>query len=149
MDQNMSMLAGPVLLLAGCALMAFGGLTLVGFHFFKTTTQAVAALVAGLVLVVVTEIAFMAESGGFFFQAQKIYVSKCYIEGESAFPAERAKTDNAAGKHIAECVTNLGYEWSPDHRKCQEYLVPMNAFCYLPTEPLNRAVTRIQLLFEQ
>lgn len=149
MDQNMSMLAGPVVLLTGCALMAFGGLSLFGIRFFKSTSLAVAALVGGLVLVVLMEIAFMADSGGFFFQAQKIYVSKCYVEGETAFPAERAKMGNAAGNHVAECVTKLGYEWSPERQKCQEYLVPMNAFCYLPTEPINRAVTSIQLLFEQ
>jgi hypothetical protein len=149
MDQNMSMLAGPVVLLTGCALMALGGLSFFGVDFFKSKTRAIAALVGGLVLVVMMEIAFMADSGGFFFQAQKIYVSQCYIEGETVHPEAKATKDNAAGQYISQCVSKIGYEWSPEHYKCREYLVPMNAFCYLPTDPISRAVTKVQLLFEQ
>jgi hypothetical protein len=149
MDQNLTMLAGPVMLIVGCGLMAFGALSLFGFDFFKTKSGGIAALVAGFLLVMVMEIAFMADSGGFFFQAQKIFVSQCYIEGETNHPEVRATADNAAGYYIRECITKNGYEWAPEHRKCKEYSVPMNAFCYLPKDPLSRMVTKIQLLFEQ
>lgn len=148
MDQNMSMLAGPVVLLAGCALVAGGVLYFLDIHFLQTRLQAIGALVTGLLLVGLMVIAFMADSGGFFFQAQKIYVSQCYIDGERAHPEARATEDNAAGRYISECVRKIGYEWAPDHHKCREFLVPMNAYCYLPTNPLGRAVTNIQLLFE-
>lgn len=148
MDQNISTLIGPVLLIVGCALLTGGMLYFAGIQYFHSTLQAVAALVGGVVLVGITTVAFMADNGGFFFQAQKIYVSQCYIDGESAHPEARATNDNAAGRYISECVTKLGYEWFPEHRKCQDYLVPMNAFCYLPANPFSRAVTKVQLLFE-
>lgn len=144
----MTMLLVPWALILGCSLVAGGGLYLLGIEFLKTKLQAVAALVSGLSIIFVTEIAIVAYNGANFFLAQKEYVSKCYAEGEASFPAERATKDNAAGKYISECVARLGYEWSPDHWKCRDFLVPMNAYCYLPTDPLGRIVTRIQLLIE-
>lgn len=148
MDQNISTLLGPVLIIVGSGLLAGGMLYFAGIQYFQSTLQAVAALVGGVVLIGVTTVAFMADNGGFFFQAQKIYVSQCYIDGESAHPEARATSDNAAGRYIAGCIAKLGYEWSPAHTKCRDFLVPMNAFCYLPTNPFSRAVTKVQLSFE-
>ncbi len=148
MDQNISTLLGPVLIIVGSGLLAGGLLYFAGIQYLRSTLEAVAALVGGVVLVGITVIAFMADNGGFFFQAQKIYVSQCYLDGETAHPEARATNDNAAGRFISECITKLGYEWSPDHTKCRNFLVPMNAFCYLPTNPFSRAVTKAQLLFE-
>jgi hypothetical protein len=149
MDHRMTMLLVPWGLILGSALTAGGGLyLLLDVRFLKTKLQAIAALVTGLLLIFVTELAIVAYNGASFFLAQKEYVSKCYAQGEAGFPAERATNDNAAGRAIAECVTKLGYEWSPDHRKCRDYSAPMNAYCWLPTNPFNRIVTRIQLLIE-
>lgn len=149
MDHRMTMLLVPWGLLLGSALTAGGGLYLfLDVRFLKTRAQAITALVAGLSLIFVTEVAIVAYNGATFFLAQKEYVSKCYAEGEAAFPAERATKDNAAGLAISECVTKLGYEWVPDHPKCQNFMVPMNSYCYLPANPFSRAVTKLQLLFE-
>jgi len=150
MDHNMTMLLVPWGLIFGCTLVAGGGLYLL-FDFryvLQSKLQAIAALVVGLAMIFVTELGIVAYNGASFFLAQKEYVSKCYAAGEAAFPAERATKDNAAGAYISECVGKLGYEWSPDHWKCKDFLVPMNAYCYLPTDPLGRAVTRFQLLLE-
>lgn len=148
MDQNMSMMLGPWGLIIGCGLMTVSGLSLIGIHFFKTRLQAIAAFCAGLVLLGAVELSFMADSGAYFFQKQKIEVAECYAEGEGAFPAAKATKDNEAGLYIGECISKIGYEWIPDHHKCQEYLMPMNAYCYLPTGSISRAVTRIQTSFE-
>lgn len=150
MDHRMTMLLVPWGLLLGCALVAGGGLYLFfdARYVLRSKLQAIAALVAGLLIIGVTEIAIVAYNGAAFFLAQKEYVSKCYVGGEAAFPAERATIDNAAGARVSECVRNLGYEWAPDHWKCRDFPVPMNAFCWLPTNPFSRAVTRFQLLLE-
>jgi hypothetical protein len=148
MDHNMTMLLVPWGLILGSALVAGGGLYLFGIEFLETKFQAITALVVGLLLIFTTEVAIVAYNGANFFLAQKELVSKCYAEGEAAFPAERATKDNAAGTYISECVRKLGYEWSPDHWKCQDFLMPMNAYCYLPTDLIGRAVTRFQLLLE-
>lgn len=148
MDQNLSMFLAPWGLALACGLMAVGGLSLFGIDFLKTRSQAIAALVAGVFVLAATELLMIADSGAYFFQAQKIQVSQCYIEGEGAFPAERASKDNDAGRYIKTCVTKLGYEWDPAHQRCKEFEVPMNAHCYLPTGLVSRAVTKFQLLFE-
>jgi hypothetical protein len=150
MDHRMTMLVVPWALIIGCALVAGGGLYLVfdAQFLLKTRLQAIAALVSGLLIIFVTELSIVAYNGASFFLAQKEYVSKCYAEGEAAFPAERATTDNAAGAKISECVRQLGYEWSPGHWKCRDFEAPMNAYCWLPTEPFNRIVTRVQLFME-
>lgn len=149
MDHRMTMLVVPWALIIGCALVAGGGLYLFfDARFLKSKFQAITALVSGLLIIFLTELSIVAYNGASFFLAQKEYVSKCYAEGEAAFAAERATKDNAAGVRIFECVSKLGYEWSLDHRKCRDYPVPMNAYCWLPMDPLNRIVTRFQLLVE-
>lgn len=148
MDHRMTMLLVPWSLLLGCALVAGGGLYFIGIDFLKTKLQAIAALVTGLLLLFVTELGIVAYNGASFFLAQKDDMSKCYAEGEAAYPAERATKDNAAGAYISECMRKLGYEWAPDHWKCHDLPVPMNAYCYLPTDLMGRAVTRFQLLLE-
>jgi hypothetical protein len=147
-DQNMSMFLAPWGLAAACGLLAAGGLSLFGIQFLKTKAQTIAALVGGVMFLVATELMMIADSGAYFFQAQKIQVSQCYMEGEGAFPAERASKDNDAGRYIKACVTKLGYEWEPGHQRCKEFEVPMNAHCYLPTGLVSRAITKFQLLFE-
>ncbi len=150
MDHRMTMLLVPWGLLIGCALVAGGGLYLFfdARYVLQSKLQAIAALVVGLLIIFVTEVSIVAYNGAAFFLAQKEYVSKCYAEGEAAFPAERATKDNAAGAQVFECVRKLGYEWTPDHWKCRTLVIPMNAYCWLPTNPFSRAVTRVQLLLE-
>lgn len=149
MDQNMSMFLAPWGLALGCSLIAASLLFFFGVEFLKSRPQAIMAMAGGLAIIFLTELAIIADSGASFFQAQKIDVAKCYAEGEGAFPAEKANNDNAAGHYILGCVAKLGYEWSPDHAKCRDFLVPMNAYCYLPNSMIGRAVTQFQLLFEQ
>lgn len=148
MDHHMTMLVVPWALILGCSLVAGGGLYLLGIRFLQSLFQAIAALVVGFFILFVTEMAIVAYNSASFFLAQKDDVSKCYAKGEAAFPAERASADNAAGRYISDCMAELGYEWSPGHWKCQDFMAPMNAYCYLPTNLLGRVVTRIQLLLD-
>ncbi|MGH6936432.1 MAG: hypothetical protein ACRED2_09675, partial [Methylocella sp.] len=74
MDQNLTIFLAPFLIIVGGGLIAFGGLTLFGLDlFFKTRTQAIVAICAGLVILGVLEIRFYASSASFF-ENQKVVV---------------------------------------------------------------------------
>jgi hypothetical protein len=148
MDQNLTIFLAPILIIVGGGLVAFGGLTLFGLDLvFKTRTQAILGICAGLVLLGVLEIRFYA-SGASFFENQKVVVGYCHVEAEKANPSQRGTQSDALNKSIAACLSKEGYEWSPDHRRCKEAPLGMNEYCYRPTAFFSRLITNVQLLFE-
>jgi hypothetical protein len=148
MDQNLTIFLAPLLIIVGGGLIAFGGLTLFGLDFFfKTKSQAVLGICAGLLLLGVLEIRFYGSSATFF-ENQKVAVSYCHVVAEAANPGQRGTRSDAINKSIAGCLTKEGYEWSPKHRRCKEAPLAMNEYCYLPTASFSRLITKMQLLFE-
>jgi hypothetical protein len=148
MDQNLTIFLAPICIIVGGGLIAFGGLTLFGLDlFYKTKSQAILGICAGLVLLGVLEIRFYGSSASFF-ENQKVVVSYCHVVAEKANPGQRGTQSDALNKSIAACLSKEGYEWSPEHRRCKEAPLAMNEYCYLPTAFFNRLITETQLLFE-
>jgi len=148
MDQDIAVFFAPWALILGGGLIATSGLTFFNHHFYKTKLQATAAFVAGVAILGLLEILFVSSSGAFF-QRQKVVVSECELEGETAFPEQRAVKDSAdIRKAILGCMNKAGYEWTSDHYNCKKAPVAMNAYCYIPADFFNRAITNIQLKFE-
>jgi len=148
MDQNLTIFLAPFLIIVGGGLIAFGGLTLSGLDLlFKSKSQAIAGICAGLVLLGALEIRFFGSSASFF-ENQKVVVSYCHVVAESANPGQRGTQSDAINKSIAGCLAKEGYEWSPQHRRCKEAPLAMNEYCYLPTASFSRLITKMQLLFE-
>ena len=145
MDQDTTVSLVLLFIVTGGSLVAFGGLTLFGHHlFFKTRSQAILGICAGLVLLGVLEIRFYA-SGASFFENQKVVVSYCHIAAERANPGQRGTKSDAINKSIAACLSKEGYERSPEHRRCKEAPLAMNEYCYLPTAFFSRLITNFQL----
>jgi len=132
-----------------CVLVAFGGLYFLGAKIvFSNGLQAGLAIIAGLLLGAGAE-AMLAGSSSSFYKAQQIQTSACELEGESAHPNERRRdTAHVIKDHIVGCMKAAGYQWTTEHRHCQEAPVAMNPLCYLPNEPFSRAVTLAQVVFE-
>jgi hypothetical protein len=148
MDQDTTVSLVLLFIITGGALVAFGGLTLFGHDLvFKTRGQAILGICAGLVLIAALEIRFYASSASFF-ENQKVVVSYCHIAAERANPGQRGTQSDAINKSIAACLSKEGYEWSPEHRRCKEAPLAMNAYCYLPTAFFSRTITNFQLLFQ-
>lgn len=148
MDQSIGIFVAPWALILGGGLIATSGLTFFNHHFYKTKLQAAAAFVAGVFVLFVMEILFVSSSG-YFFQHQKVVMSECELEGETAFPEERKIKDSSdIRKAIAGCMSKAGYEWTSAHYNCQKAPVAMNAYCYIPTDLFDRTITNIQLVFE-
>ncbi len=115
--------------------------------FYKTKSQAILGICAGLVLLGVLEIRFYGSSASFF-ENQKVVVSYCHVVVETTNPGQRGTQSDAINKSIAACLSKEGYEWSPEHRRCKEAPLAMNEYCYLPTAFFSRVITNVQLLFE-
>jgi hypothetical protein len=148
MDQDTTVSLVLLFIVTGGGLVAFGGLSLFGHHLvFKTRSQAILGICAGLVLLGALEIRFYASSASFF-ENQKVVVSYCHIAAERANPGQRGTQSDAINKSIAACLSKEGYEWSPEHRRCKEAPLAMNAYCYLPTTFFSRTITNFQLLFQ-
>ena len=148
MDQNLTIFLAPILIIGGGGLVAFGGLTLFGLDLvFKTKSQAILGICAGLVILGALEIRFYASSASFF-ENQKVVVSYCHVVAETANPSQRGTQSDVINKSIAACLRKEGYEWSPEHRRCKEAPLAMNEYCYLPTAFFSRLITKVQLLFE-
>jgi hypothetical protein len=146
MDQDLTIFLAPIILIVGGGLIAFGGLTLFGHDLvFKTRSQAIGGI-CGLVILGVLEIRFFASSASFL-ENQKVVVSYCHLTAETANPGQRGTQSDAINKSIAACLSKEGYEWSPEHRRCKEAPLAMNAYCYLPTAWFSRLINA-QLLFE-
>src|ERR1700730_17673355 len=149
MDQNLTIFLATILIIGGGGLVAFGGLTLFGLDLvFKTRTQAILGICAGLVLLGVLEIRFYA-SGASFFENQKVVVGYCHVVAEKANPSQRGTQSDALNKSIAACLSKDEKMWSPDHRRCKEAPLAMNEYCYRPTAFFSRLITNVQLLFER
>jgi hypothetical protein len=138
-----------IFVFVACMLTAFGGLYFMGAKLvFSNRLQASLAIIGGLILGAGGE-AMLAGSSTSFFKAQQIQTSACELEGESAHPdARRRDAAHVIKDHIVSCMKNAGYHWTDEHRHCQEAPVAMNPLCYLPDEPLSRAVTVAQVVFE-
>jgi hypothetical protein len=148
MNQDLSVFITPFALVIGCALIAAGGLYFIDIQFLRSRSQAIAALVAGGLVIGALEIV-LAGSSVSFFKAQQVQTSACELEGESAHPEARLGGDaTIIHKAILACMQDAGYEWSPGHRNCTDAPVATNPFCYLPTGGFDRAVTAFQLRFE-
>ncbi|BBU62450.1 hypothetical protein MSC49_23850 [Methylosinus sp. C49] len=148
MNQDLSVFVTPFALVIGCALIAAGGLYFIEIQFLKSRLQAIAALVAGSLVLAALEVV-LAGSSVSFFKAQQVQTSACELEGESAHPEARLGVDvNVIHKHILGCMQEAGYEWAPAHRNCKDAPVATNAYCYLPATGFERAITAFQLRFE-
>jgi len=148
MDQDLTIFLAPISIIVGGGLIAFGGLTLFGLDLvFKTKSQAILGICAGLVIIGALEIRFYASSASFF-ENQKVVASYCHVVAETANPGQRGTQSDAINKSIAACLNKEGYDWSPEHRRCKEAPFAMNEYCYLPTAFFSRLITKMQLLFE-
>lgn len=148
MNQDLSVFVTPFALVVGCALIAAGGLYFIEIQFLKSRLQAIAALVAGFLVIGALEIV-LAGSSVSFFKAQQVQTSACELEGESAHPEARLGADaDVIHKHILACMKLAGYEWSPGHRNCNDAPLATNPYCYLPLDSFDRSITAFQLKFE-
>ena len=113
----------------------------------KTKNHAILGICAGLVLLGALEIRFVGSSAAFLAN-QKVVVSDCHLAAETANPGQRGTKSDAINGSIAACLSKEGYEWSPEHRRCKQAALAMNAYCYLPTAFFSRLITKMQLVFE-
>ncbi|MBI1868788.1 MAG: hypothetical protein HYS06_10935 [Methylocystis sp.] len=149
MNEGIATFIAPMTLLLGGGLFSVGLLSFLDLRFFKTKFQGKVALAAGLAFVLLTEFIF-ATSGasGRFLAAQKVDVTDCELDGETALPAERHKDSKILHAHIVTCMKELGYEWTTEHDHCKEGPISTNPYCYLPTHRLARVVNSFQMKFE-
>ncbi len=137
-----------ILIFAGSGLTAAGFLYFLGIKFCADRLQAILALSTGLLLAIGGEFALTASSMSFF-KAQQAQASVCLLEGEAAHPAEpRSDPAKIIYTHIVSCMKAGGYVWTMANKHCQEAPLASNAFCYLPSAILPRAVTWAQMQFE-
>lgn len=150
MNEDIATFAAPATLLLGGGLVAVGLLSFLDLHFFKTKTQGKIALAAGLLFILATEMLFMTSSqSARFFGGQKLTVTDCELDGETAYPLERQKKkSDAIHNYIVQCMDKLGYEWTVSHDHCREAPIATNAFCYLPKRPFDRSLVAFQMKFE-
>jgi hypothetical protein len=148
MDQDLTIFIAPWGIIIGGGLIAISGLTLFGHPLIlQTKTQAILALFAGIVILGAVELRFVASSAAFL-EAQKVVVSDCHLEAEAENPSKHGTQSDEINKSIAACLSQAGYEWNPEHRRCQEAPLAMNAYCYRPTGFFSRLITNMQLYFE-
>jgi hypothetical protein len=148
MNQDLAVFITPFGFLVACALIAGGMLYFIDIKFLRSQAQAIGALVAGAAILGALELVLAGSSTGFF-KAQQVQTSECELQGESAHPEARLGADaEIIRKHIVACMKEAGYEWSAEHRHCKEASVATNAYCYLPIDGFDRAITSMQLSFE-
>ena len=149
MNEGIAPFFSPITLLLGGVLVAIGFLSLFDLHFLKTPMQGKIALVVGLMFIVATEAMFATSSaGGRFFVGQKSDLTECEFQIERDFPAERKDNPYLVSEKITSCMVQLGYDWSDEHKHCKEAPISTNAFCYLPTGPMDRRIVAFQMGFE-
>ncbi len=139
----------PLTLLLGAGLFAAGLLSFFGVHFFATRAAERAAFALGLALIVGAEFLFASSGMSLrFLNGQRSDVLECRLDAETALPQERHRDSPVLQERIRECMDRAGYRWTSRHRRCAEAPVATNPFCYLPTRPFDRTVTRILMFFE-
>ena len=137
-----------ILVFIGCALAIAGALFFVDINFCKDRTQAIAALIGGILMVAGAEIALVGSSVSFF-KAQQVQTSACELEGETAHPEYRRNdSKNVIFNHIVGCMKAAGYVWTTEHEHCKEAPFATNPLCYLPRSAFARTITSAQVEFE-
>ena len=134
-------------IIIGGGLIALAGLNILGHPWISKTRTPILALFAGIVILGAVEIRFFASSAAFL-EAQKVVVSDCHLQAEAENHGKHGTQSDDINKSIAACLSKAGYEWSPEHRRCQEAPLAMNAFCYLPTRFFSRLISKARLFFE-
>ena len=149
MDNALASFFAPITLLVGGGLVALGFLSFLDLNFFKTPLRAKAAFAVGLAFLFATEAMFLTSSGaGRYLAGQRLDVTDCQMEVETALPLERGKHGQAIPDNIKACMDRLGYDWNTDHPHCQEAALATNTICYLPRASLARAIVGFQMKFE-
>ena len=137
-----------VLVFVGSALVTAGVLYFFDIKFCSDKTQAIAALIGGVLMVGGAELALVGSSVSFF-KAQQVQTSACELEGETAHPENcRRDLNNVIYTHIVGCMKAAGYVWTTEHQHCKEAPVASNSLCYLPSGAFARVVTIAQVEFE-
>ena len=137
-----------VLVFVGSALVTAGVLYFFDIKFCSDKTQAIAALIGGVLMVGGAELALVGSSVSFF-KAQQVQTSACELEGETAHPENRRRDlNNVIYTHIVGCMKAAGYVWTTEHQHCKEAPVASNSLCYLPSGAFARVVTIAQVEFE-
>jgi hypothetical protein len=148
-NEDLATFIVPLTVILGGGLVAAGVLSLLDLNFFKTKTQGKVALAAGLTFILATELLFMTGSqSARFLGGQKISVTDCELDGETAFPLERHKKGDSIHKYIVACMDHAGFQWDESHAHCQEAPIATNAFCYLPKAAFDRTLVAFQMKFE-
>jgi hypothetical protein len=149
MNEGIAPFFAPFTILIGGALVAIGLLSLLDLHFFKTPLRGKIALAVGLAFILATQMMFATSTvGGRYFEGQKTLLTDCEYKVERDFPLERRDNPKLISEKITACMTDLGYEWNTEHGHCKEGPLATNAFCYLPTGPMDRRVVAFQMGFE-
>jgi len=148
LNQDLAVFIVPFALVIGCGLLAAGGLYFINIRFIASLRVAVAAIIAGGLVLGVLEIILYGSSVGFL-KAQQLQTSACELEGESAHPEARRGSDpEIIKKTIIACMSEAGYDWDGEHRHCKDAPVATNPFCYVPAAGFDRTITKFQMNFE-
>ncbi len=149
MNEGIAPFFSPLTLIIGAALFTVGVLSLFDLHFLRTKTQGKIALIVGLLFIVATEAMFMTSgAGGRYLEGQRMDVTDCEYQIERDFPSERRDNPRLIEQKIKACMDNLGYDWSEDHKHCQEARLSTNVFCYMPRDSMERTIVAFQMRFE-
>jgi len=149
MNKDMITFIAPLTLVLGAGLFAVGLLSLLEIHFFKSRFAERAALAGGLALILLTEVIFAASGMSMrFLNGQRSNLLECRLDAETALPDERHKNSLVIHNRILRCMNGFGYEWTTVEERCKREPASTNLFCYLPTQPFDRVVTQVLIMFE-
>ena len=125
-----------------------GGLYFIDIRYVSSAPRAIAAPVAGAVVIGFLEV-ILYGSAVSFFKAQQVRTSARELEGGSAHREARRGADPAViHETITACMKEAGYEWDGKHRRRGDAPIATNPLCYLPIDSMDRTITNIQLSFE-
>jgi hypothetical protein len=149
MNEGVANFFAVITLMIGGGLVAVGLLSFVDVSFFKTKLRDRAALAVGLAFLLATEALFVTHGeSGRYLSGQKIDVTECEYQIETAFPDERRANPRLIHEKIVGCMDRLGYDWSNETEHCREAPLATNVYCYLPKAALARQIVAFQSKFE-
>jgi hypothetical protein len=149
MNEGVANFFAVITLMIGGGLVAIGLLSFMDASFFKSKLRDRAALAIGLAFLLATEALFVTHGeSGRYLSGQKLDVTECEYQIESAFPNERRSNPRLVRDKIVACMDQLGYDWSDDTDHCREAPLATNVFCYLPKAALARRIVALQSKFE-
>jgi len=149
MNEGIAPFLSPITLILGSGLFVVGLLSLFDLHFMKTKARGMAALVLGLLFLLVTEALFVTSGAGArYFEGQKLDVTDCEFDVERDFPLERRDNPQLVHDKIVACMDRAGYDWTEAHGHCQEAKLATNPFCYIPRPMMQKAIVGFQMRFE-